>query len=122
MPAPGRIKAYEQGQLAESIACWILRLKGYRILATRYKTPVGEVDIIARRGNMLVFAEVKARQTITEALQSLTGRMKKRIIRAASAFIAANPAYASSDIRFDLLAIRLPCYWQHLDNAWRPEA
>ena len=66
MPADRRA-GYARGLVAEGIAAWLLRLKGYRVLATRYRTPLGEIDIVARRGKVLAFVEVKARPTV-EAL------------------------------------------------------
>lgn len=113
---------YKFGLRAESFAAWGLRLHGYRILERRYKTPVGEVDLIALKGNMLVFVEVKAREKLSTALQSVTSRMQNRIVRAANYFIAQNSGFNGHDMRFDLVAVAPPFYWQHLDNAWRPSA
>jgi len=114
--------SYKMGLLSETIAAWGLRLRGYRILAMRYKTPVGEIDIVARRGRTLVFAEVKARQDLSTALQSVTPQMQNRITRAANHFIAHHSAYHEYEMRFDLIALAPPFYWRHLDNAWRPAA
>ena len=106
------------GLRAESMAVWILRLKGYRIVARRHKTPVGEIDIIARRGRVLVFVEVKARAALNDALQCLTPRGQARIIRAAQHYIATHPNQADCDMRFDFMALAPPLSWRHLDNAW----
>lgn len=65
-------KTYQRGLHAETVAVWFLRLKGYKILVRRYKTKVGEIDIIARRGNKIIFTEVKARPSIDIALESIT--------------------------------------------------
>lgn len=111
-------RTYQDGLWAEAVAEVILRLKGYRILARRYKTPMGEIDIIARRGKMLAFVEVKFRRTIPEALACLTPSMKSRIVNAARHFIAAYPAYGDYDMRFDLFALTGPFSFRHLDNAW----
>ncbi len=115
-----KIKSYRLGLLAEQFAAWGLRLRGFRILAQRYKTPVGEIDLIARKGSTLAFVEVKARADLSTALESVTPRMQGRIVKAANYFIAQNSALAGCDMRFDLVAVAPPFYWRHLDNAWRP--
>lgn len=114
--------AYRAGLYAEILAAAVLIVKGYRIAAWRYKTPMGEIDLIARRGREIVFVEVKWRQTLDEALSSVSGRMQGRIVRAARHFIAARPAIAGFSVRFDLIAAAPPFFWRHLDNAWRPSA
>ncbi len=96
----------------------ILRVKGYRILAQRYKTPVGEIDIVARRGKALVFVEVKYRGSLQAALECLTPSMKGRIVKAARHFIAAYPGYNDYAMRFDLIAVAGIFSFRHLDNAW----
>ena len=70
MPADRRA-GYARGLVAEGIAAWVLRLKGYRVLATRYRTPLGEIDIVARRGKVLAFVEVKARPTVEAGLEAI---------------------------------------------------
>ncbi len=81
----------------------ILRLKGFRILARRYRTPVGEIDLIARRGRLVAFVEVKRRPSEAEAAEAVTAAGRRRIARAASAWLAAHPAAASLDLRFDVI-------------------
>jgi putative endonuclease len=110
------------GLAAETITACVLRCKGYRIVARRYKTPVGEIDLVARRRNTLAFVEVKARQRMAEALAAATPAMRQRIVRAAGHFVAGRPDLAVLDMRFDLVAVAPPFYWRHLDNAWRPAA
>lgn len=117
-----RADAYRLGLAAETIAAWGLRLRGYRIVARRYKTKVGEIDLIASRGKTLVFIEVKARGDIAAALQAVTPHMQARICRAAQSFIAQNVSYGGYDMRFDLIALAPPFHWRHLDNAFRPLA
>jgi putative endonuclease len=112
--------SHATGLAAETMAACLLRLKGYRILARRYKTPVGEIDLVARRRNTLAFIEVKSRKRMDEALAAVTPAMRERIIRAAGFFVARHPEMASFDMRFDLVAVSPPFYWRHLDNAWRP--
>ena len=113
---------YKFGLLAESLAAFFLMAKGYRILARRYKTPVGEIDLIARRGRTIAFIEVKARGSLPAALESLTPVMKRRIGRAAQYFLSSNAALSAYEMRFDLIALAPPFFLQHLDNAWRPAA
>lgn len=117
-----RQASYRFGLVAESIAAWGLRLRGYRILARRYKTKVGEIDLVACRGRVLVFVEVKARGDLSTALQAVTPPAQARIIRAANQFIAQHAALAAYDMRFDVIALAPPFYWRHLDNAFRPLA
>src|SRR5258707_15299491 len=73
---PARVAAFRTGISAEARACAYLILKGYRILAKRYRTPHGEVDVIARRGRALVFVEVKARATLDDAAYAVTPRQQ----------------------------------------------
>lgn len=109
---------YRFGLMAESFAAWGLRLRGWRILARRYKTPMGEIDLIARRGEMVAFIEVKARGDLSTALQAVSVTAQKRIGRAANHFLARHTAHAGCCYRFDIIAVAPPFYWQHLDNAW----
>jgi putative endonuclease len=110
-----RRRAERGGRRAERIAAWWLRLKGWRILAMRARTPVGEVDIVARRGRTLVFVEVKARATEADAALALDEWRLRRVVRAAEALA---PRYArdGDTIRIDAMFIvprRLP---RHLVN------
>ena len=110
---------YAFGLFAESLAALFLMMKGYRILARRYKTPVGEIDLIAKRGRTVAFIEVKARCELSAALESVTPRMKNRIGRAGRYFLSSNPSLSTCDLRFDLIALAPPFYLRHLDNAWQ---
>lgn len=110
---------HQAGLVAENLAAFLLRLKGYRIVARRYKTPVGEIDLIVRRRRTLAFVEVKARATMEDALAAVTPHMRERIQRAAGHFISGRPELAGFDMRFDLIALAPPLRWRHLDNAWR---
>lgn len=106
------------GVLAEHLAAWFLRAQGYRILASRYKTPVGEVDLIARRGRVLVFAEVKARAGMEDALYAVQPRQSRRIIRAAEYYLSQKPADGVEMIRFDVLALSFPFGIRHIRAAF----
>ena len=113
-----KTKAYRLGLYDEILAALYLMLRGYRIIAWRYKTKIGEVDLIARRRQSLVFVEVKARQELSTALESVTAQMRKRITVAANSFLIKHPQYQNSEMRFDVIAVALPFSVQHLDNAW----
>ena len=115
-----RQKAEQSGRRAEQIAAFYLRLKGYRILASRDKTPVGEIDIIATRGKTLVIVEVKKRNTLREALEAVSLNQRRRIERATLAWQQKNRKMALS-VRFDVIAI-VPKRWPtHIKNAWAPD-
>jgi putative endonuclease len=104
-PRPERLAAFSLGLSAESrAAAWLIG-KGYRILARRWKSRLGEIDIIAARRHLLVFVEVKARATLDEAALSVTERQKQRIAAAAEIWLAAHPDRAIHDIRFDAILV-----------------
>jgi putative endonuclease len=108
---PRRRRAEASGRRAETIAAWYLRLKRYRILARRYRTPVGEIDLIARRGQTIAFVEVKRRPSEAEAIEAVRPAAARRIVRAADYWVAAHPAATGLDFRFDLMVAvpgRLP--------------
>ena len=116
-----RRAAYRRGTRAELICLWQLRLKGYRILARRYRAPVGEVDLIARRGGILAAIEVKAREDFATASESIQARQRQRVARALSHFLSSRPDLATLSPRFDVMLVtprRLP---RHLVDAWREE-
>ena len=108
---PEKIAAFGLGISAESRAAVWLLAHGYRILARRWKSPLGEIDIIAARRHLLIFVEVKARATLDEAAESVSERQKQRIAAAAEIWLAANPMPAIRDMRFDAILVapgRLP--------------
>ena len=110
-PAPERVAAFKTGVSAEARAAAYLMLKGYRILARRFRTPYGEIDIVARRRHLVAFVEVKARASLDEAAYAVTPRQQQRIIEAAQAWLMAHPEHADFDLRFDVMLIapgRLP--------------
>jgi putative endonuclease len=109
--SPARVAAFRTGLSAESRAAAYLMAKGYRILAKRFRTPYGEIDLVARKRNLLVFIEVKARATLDEAAYAVTPRQQARIIDAAQGWLMAHPEHAEFDMRFDAMLIaprRLP--------------
>ena len=109
--SPERVAAFRTGISAESRAAAYLMAKGYRILAKRYRTPHGEIDIVARRRNLIAFVEVKARGSLDDAAFAVTPRQQQRIINAAQGWLAAHPEHAEFELRFDAMLIaprRLP--------------
>jgi len=104
-PRPERQVAFRTGLSAESRAAMLLIAKGFRILARRWKSPVGEIDIVARRRALLVFVEVKARETLDDAAWSVTERQRRRIVAAAEAWLARYPDDSVRDIRFDAMLV-----------------
>jgi putative endonuclease len=103
--SPARVAAFRTGLSAESRAAAFLMAKGYRILARRFRTPHGEIDIVARRRNLVAFIEVKARASLDEAAFAVTPRQQTRIIAAAQAWLMAHPEHADFDLRFDAMLI-----------------
>jgi putative endonuclease len=103
--SPKRVAAFRAGLSAEGRAAAYLMAKGYRILAKRFRTPHGEIDIVARRRNLLAFVEVKARASLDEAAFAVTPRQQARIIDAAQAWLAAHPEHAEFELRFDAILI-----------------
>ena len=119
MTRMARRRAFRRGLSAELLCLWHLRLRGYRILARRFRVPSGEIDLIARRGAVLAAIEVKARDSLATASESLTLRQRRRIARALEHFLVQRPDLAGLALRFDVMLVsprRLP---QHLVDAWR---
>ena len=104
-PRPERQIAFRTGISAESRAAAFLIAKGFRILARRWKSPVGEIDIIARRRRLLIFVEVKARDRLDDAAWSITDRQRLRIVAAAEAWLARYPDDRIRDMRFDAVLV-----------------
>jgi putative endonuclease len=110
--------SYKTGLAAERMCRLALRLKFYRILATRYKTPVGEIDILAARGNTVVAIEVKARATRDAAVESISDQQQTRIANALQHFIMCTPRFTNANLRFDVM-LATPWHWPvHIKNAW----
>ncbi len=114
-----RVRRFRFGHFAETLCVWHLRLRGYRILARRFRTPQGEIDIVARRGGLVAFVEVKARRDLVRAGESLSARQQRRIVRAAEAYLQKQPSLQAFDKRFDVMLVapwRVP---RHIIDAWR---
>ena len=113
-----RQEAEKRGRGAETLACWYLRLRGWRVLARRARVPGGEVDIVARRGRTLAFVEVKARGTQDAAAFALDEWRLRRVVTAAERLA---PRYMrdGDDVRIDAMFI-VPGRWpRHLINVWQ---
>ncbi len=118
-PSADKRRAWRRGRWAETLCAWHLRLRGYRVEARRYRTPVGEIDIVARRGTVLAVVEVKARPELAAAAEALHPRQRARIARAAEAYVQARPDRAGLDLRFDVMLVRPWRLPVHLTDAWR---
>jgi len=116
--APERQVAFAFGLSAESRAAAYLVAKGYRILARRWRSPVGEIDIVARRRGVLIFVEVKARERLDDAAEAVTALQQRRIIAAAEAWLATNPNHGNSNIRFDVVLVAPKSIPRHIMAAF----
>jgi putative endonuclease len=120
-PRAARQVAFRLGLSAESRAAAFLVAKGFRILARRWRSPVGEIDIVARRRSLLVFVEVKARPSLDEAAESVTPRQKRRIAAAAEAWLALRPDGSVQDVRFDAMLVAPGRVPRHIPAAFEVE-
>jgi putative endonuclease len=137
---PNRQRAYLSGRRAERIACWLLRLKGYRILAVNWRCAEGEVDILARRGTVLAAVEVKRRSggLVAEdaALFAISPTQQARVARAAEMFAARRSDCRDLELRLDAITVTIPTsgpwgglaralQWgwpRHFPAAWQAES
>lgn len=113
-----RRQAERRGHVSESVAAAMLRAKMFRIIARRVKTARGEIDIIAQRGRLVVFAEVKARHSHDAAVSSLNQRQARRIVDAAGIWLAANTQHHDHDCRFDIITVSSYLWPRHVPNAF----
>ncbi len=125
MVSAKRVAAEGRGRVAETRAAWLLRLKGYSIVARRFRPAkavgLGEIDLVARRGRMLAFVEVKARATDADALLAISAQQQHRLLRAAEHFLKVRPVYAGWPMRFDAVVLERDRFWpRHVPDAWRP--
>ena len=113
-----RLKAYRRGHRGEWLAALALIVKGYRIVARRYRTKLGEIDLIARRGDLVLIVEVKARPTLAEAMDAVGRFSERRIEGAADLWLIRQKDYARLSLRFDMVAV-LPGRWPvHVENVF----
>jgi putative endonuclease len=121
-PNNTRRAAESRGRKGEQLAAFMLALKGYRVLGKRVRTPVGELDLVAKApSGVICFIEVKARPDAAEAAEAVHPRQRERIARAASLYLAARPALRHKGVRFDAILIAPKRWPVHLKDAWRPE-
>ena len=104
-PDPERVAAFQTGVSAEARAAAFLTEQGYRILAQRFRTRQGEIDLIAAKRGLVAFVEVKARARLADAAYAVTPRQQQRIIAAASLWLADHPDHAADELRFDAVLI-----------------
>lgn len=109
---------YLTGLLAEFKAKSYLRYQGFNILSERFKTPVGEIDLIAKKGNLLVFVEVKHRKTTEAAAEAIHARNQLRVRNAAELYLQKYPEYNQCEMRFDALVMAPGAWPQHIPDAF----
>jgi putative endonuclease len=113
-----RRKAWRRGHVSEVLAALYLACKGYRILAIRHRTPLGEIDIVARKGDIAVFVEVKARRGEQAAIDAVAFAAQRRIRAASDLWLARQPDFSRLSQRYDIVAI-LPGRWpRHFKDAF----
>ncbi|APX66970.1 YraN family protein [Sphingomonas sp. gentR] len=116
-PRRDRRAAEEAGRRGERLAAWWLRLKGWTILDRRVRTPAGEVDLVARRGSLVAFVEVKTRKTAAELDFAIDARRLARVAAAAEVLMATY-AGPGDDIRVDVILLAPGSRPRHIENAW----
>ena len=116
------MNSYAKGKYAEFLARLYMRLHGFSIVERNYisgrGTTAGEIDFIAKRGHLLVFAEVKQRSSLDNAAYAISPQQQQRLIRGARNFIKNHPQYTGFDLRFDAVLVKLPFSIRHIPNAW----
>lgn len=115
---PDRLKAFRRGHFSEYVAALYLIAKGFRIRAIRYRTKLGEIDIIARRGDLVVCVEVKARRDVGSAVFAVTGTAQRRIRAASEIWLSHQPDGHRLSLRYDIVAIRPWRLPRHLPDAF----
>lgn len=122
MTRAARRRAWRRGHWAEALCVCGLTLQGYRVLARRVRYPVGEIDIVARRGATLAVIEVKARRRAGDAAEAVTPRQRRRIARATEWLVAERPSLASLAVRFDVMLVARYRWPRHIQGAWQQES
>ncbi|MFN3959213.1 MAG: YraN family protein [Parvularculaceae bacterium] len=117
-PPDKRVRAERSGRLAETLAAWAYRLRGFELLDRRFRAAGGEIDLVVRKGPLIVFVEVKRRANVDAALFAVTFRNRRRMEAAVRSWFARNPKRLGSDVRFDIAAVT---GWRvHIEaGAWR---
>jgi putative endonuclease len=117
-PNSKRLRAHRHGHWAETLAAWLLSAKLYRIRDRRYKTPVGEIDLVAEKRGTIVFVEVKQRRSSGGEAEALEAVNQQRIARAAQYWLMRHPAETGKDCRFDVIFLAPGRWPRHLRNAF----
>lgn len=120
MKAATKLRAQRFGRRAEWLAALYMRCKGYRVVARDLRLPGGEIDLVLRKGRLLVLLEIKARAGAELLEEAIGERQWRRIAAAAEQFCARRPAYAELDRRFDALFLARGRWPVHRRDAWRP--
>jgi putative endonuclease len=113
------VAAERRGRFAEGLAAFRLMLAGWWIVGRDLRLPAGQVDLVARRGRVLAFVEVKARATADDAAESLRLEQRRRIARAAAQYLEKRPEFAAFDVRFDMVLVAPGSWPRHVKDAWR---
>jgi putative endonuclease len=113
-----RTKAYRSGLFAETLAALLYRLKGYCIAASRYRSPVSEIDLVALKGKRLSVVEVKRRKTREDAAWTLPAKQRRRIVLAAQYWLASHPDFVGRPIAFDVALTAPWRFPRHIVNAF----
>jgi putative endonuclease len=112
------LKALRRGSLAEYRAALSLLMKGYRIVAFRYRTKLGEIDIIARKGNLIACVEVKARRSLKDSVFAVSDLAQRRIRAASDLWLAKQPDFVLLSVRYDIISVVAWRWPIHLPDAF----
>ena len=105
-----------KGYVGEWIACLLLILKGFDIISRRYKTKCGEIDIIAKKRDLLIFVEVKSRKSTEKCYTAVTSKQLKRVQNASMIFLKYNPQYTNFFTRYDVVLVAAWHFPIHIEN------
>ena len=120
MNSQERQAAEARGRRAESLAAKHLESQGFELLDQRVITGVGELDLVMLRGPLVIFVEVKMRESLEAALWSIDPRQQQRIMAAANAWVGMNPQFAAHDMRLDAVLVDASYQITHIENAIEP--
>ena len=115
-----KLTAYQKGHDAERDAAAMLTGLGYEILSRRFRSPAGEIDLVASNGAHLAFVEVKARRNRDDAAWSVTPRQQRRIADAAGYWLQSFPEYQDRDMSFDAVLVAPRQRAEYICDAFRP--